>query len=503
VYGRARVPRVLPSSSFNDEQAFGFAPSPLDALSLYNGVAKFEHPQCFGSHAEALFALEVLEAVFPFLEHHTQLAEDSVVLELLEDKKHKAAGDPWRIQGAHSKGEALRKFGLSQLEEFYRGDTSVIGSTLKDELRPIGKDARLFRPQDVSSYIEGARLFHSQNMYLTETHRSPVFCRFVVPGQDVVQMFCSLRRHGGENFAADGAQWDAHFPLFVASILAEFRISGGLPRDRVERYYQQMYSGYTLVFDELLNLPGQPSGHFNTSVDNSLCHIVLMAIHAFRHHFSLEQFLREVKYYSCGDDLVWSTRSPLFRPVELEKTYNSLCVYLEFQSFDSLPVEELVFVGVKLTKRTFGGREFELFTLVSPRSFASLHIHKRKTIRSPLLKLAKFASLAILWFCDVDRYKLARNMFEQELAHCVRKGSLSPADPVVVGLWGATQERRLLHQYLGWEFKQHEEFSVSLSFGPSWNSRGGLSESCRRLCGMSSELGTPCSVLLRRERIGV
>lgn len=499
---RPRVPRVLPTSAYEKGEYGGWGPAPLDDLSLTNGVAKFEHVQGAVSSAEVSFALLALEFMFPFLPMHTKLADDDVVRELVEDKYGRAAGDPWRVLKCQTKKQAMESYGLAALEKYYADYTSVISSTLKDELRPVGKDARLFRPQDISSYIEGARLFHHQNVEITRTGASPVFCRFVVPGRDVNRMFDRLIQLGGENFAADGSQWDAHFPLFVAAIIAEFRIRQGVDRKRAERYYSQMYNGYTLVLNEVLNLVGQPSGHFSTSVDNSLGHVILMAIHAYRSGLTIGEFLDQVRFYCCGDDLIWSTKVACFRPSDVERTYNSCGVYLEFQSYDTLPVKDLVFVGVKLASREIDGRSYTLFSLESSRSFASLHLHKRNCSKHPIFKLAKFASLAILWFADVERFELARAMFQQELARQVRKKTLCVDQVEVKGLWNATNPRFLLGQYMEWE--DNTSCKVVLSFGPSWNLQGGLKTArCRRLCGTSLGMGIPCSVVLQGGGIGV
>lgn len=434
---------------------------------------------------------------------HTRVSTDDEVNKMVYDHSDKAAGEPWRCRGAQTKKQCLDRFGLPQIESYYRDNTSVISSTLKDELRLVGKDARLFRPQDVSSYVEGCRLFYHQNEYLSDPLRSPIFCRFQIPGQDVVQMFNSLIAQGGCNFAADGSQWDARFPIVVAAIIAQFRIDGGLDRDRVQRYYSQMYNGYTLVLDELLNLVGQPSGHFNTSIDNSLGHMILMAIHACRCGFTIDRFVKEVKFYCCGDDLVWSTTSPLFYPKSMESSYNSLGVYLEFQSYDSLPVDDLVFVGVRTCYKTFENQNVKLFTLVSDRSFASLHLHKRRTERHPIDKLAKFVSLAILWFCDDYRYTLACEMFFQQLARCVAKNQLSTNDVRVEGLASVLNTRRLFRMYMGWETKGVAHFTAHLVFRPSGYDVGGLKSVCRRPCELSLGQGTQLSVLLQQEPTGV
>lgn len=479
-----------------------YGPAPLDFLSLSNGIAKFEHAQVNGSNQEVSFALSCLEYLFPLLWMDSNLSTEEEIKTLLEEKKSKAAGEPWRIERIHNKGQALERVGLGRLAEYYNSFDSVISSTLKDELRLKGKDARLFRPQDVASYIEGATLFHHQNQHLTIPLVGPIFVRFQVPGQDIPMMFASLEQHNKEGFAADGSQWDAHFPLFCASIIAEFRIRCGLPRDRVERYYTQMYGGYTLCSNEILQLIGQPSGHFNTSVDNALCHIVLLSIHAFRLGMTVQQFIANLKFYCCGDDLVWTTTDHGFYPSEIEKTYNSFEVYLEFQSYQPLPIDDLIFVGVKRANKTVGSRTFKLFSLVSPRSFASLHVHKRKTLKNPLLKLAKFASLGILWFCDEERYTLVCELFRQELAHLIRKHKVCAADASVIGLMRAFSPDRLLKQYMHWEHKAKSEVNLVLQFGSSGNTSGDLNKPCRRLCGLSLGLEIPCSVLLQQELTG-
>lgn len=487
----------MPTSGYPEGvSSGGFAPAPLDFASMHNGVAKFDHKQRLLSTSEIEYALGVLHDLFPLLEEFSSLADQDQVEAALAEHAEKSAGEPWRCAGLYSKGRTYQQYGLSQLEEYYRTNTSVISSTLKDELRLEGKDSRLYRPQDVSSYIEGCRLFLSQNEYLSETGKSPVFCRFQVPGQDVVRMFDSLRNFEGKNFAADGSQWDARFPLIVAAIIAQFRIDGGLDRERVERYYSQMYNGFTMVFNEYFNLAGQPSGHFNTSIDNSLGHIIVMSVHACRSGLTIEQFISQVKYYCCGDDLIWSTIVPIFFPHELERTYNSLGMFLTFQSYDSLPVDDLIFVGVKSAYTKFGEQTVRLFSLVSDRSFAALHCHKKVTEKRPIDKLAKFASLAILWFCDDERYSLAKEMFFQTLASLVSKNRLSRSDPRVKGLASVLNRRRLFRMYMGWESKKAVSFSAVLDFKPSGYDIGGLKRACRRRCELSLGEGIQCSVVL-------
>lgn len=397
---------------------------------------------------EAQFALDVLMYLFPTLPQHSQLAPDAVVLEELKQHSEKTSGFPWNMYGAPSKGQALEKFGLTGLEEYYAAYTSVIGSTLKDELREQGKDARFFRPQDVSSYIEGCRLFYNQNELLMRTLESPVFVKFCSPGQDFPRMLRKLMEHGGECYAADGSRWDANFQVFVAQILCCFR-SLGADKERVFRYYCQMYCGVTNVQGNVFRLFGQPSGHYNTSTDNSLGHIVLMSIHAFRHNMTIEAFIADLLFYACGDDIIWSTISDTFAPELIDETYSSCGVFLEFESLTSRSPLELTFVGCKGVWKKIHGLKVLLYSLVGRRSLASLHCDKKG--RKPIDHIAKLASLAQLFFADEERYNIAVMALRHRLAEYVAAGVLSLSDPSVVGLLRSVDPEVLTRQYLSWE----------------------------------------------------
>lgn len=431
------------------------------------------------SEREQLYALNYLHHLFPGMRNATREATDTEVLAALEAREEKAAGAPWCWRGAPHKGQALKKYGLAQLEEYYKGDVSLIGSTLKDELRPTGKDARLFRPQDVSSYVEGCRLFYSQNEYLTETFASPVFVKFVVPGHDLGTMFNTLRQLKGDNYAADGSQWDAHFPLGVAQIIARFRSQRF--DDRIQRYYSQMYNGWTVVGANVINLVGQPSGHYNTSVDNCLGHIIGFAVHAYRRGLVYEDLDTFVVYYCCGDDLIWSTKLTCFAPAELEDTYNSLGMYLEFESYETQPIEALTFVGVKSVTYERGGVQMAMFKLVSQRAVASLNIHRKSATTVDIL--SKYASLAILWFCDLEKYELAVGKFYAFLDEQVRSHHISRQDQRVIGLERLLNRERIFLMYA--DYESSRRLLLPLEIELFENCTGSLKERCLKHCARS------------------
>lgn len=412
---------------------------------------KFQHPQVTWNEDEASFALRYLHYLFPMIRQNSVEASDTIVQEKILEHKDKAAGFPWFALGACTKKEAFEKFTLEQLEDYYRDNTSIISSTLKDELRPINKDARFFRPQDVSSYIEGVRLFHHQNEYMCKVHKSPLFLQFVTPGRDLPYMFSQLSSFSSNMYAADGSAWDANFPLFASTIIATFRAQGfeGEKDERIARYYQMMYDGYTNVGGHLLNLVGNPSGHHNTSVDNALLHCILMAIHAYRSGIPIEYIEQELFFRVCGDDLVYASRDKIFEPRKLSETYSSLGVYLEFESLEPQQLEDLSFCGVSPFFRNVNGTPSLMYVLSGKRAEAALVIDKKK--RTPVQLLAKIASIAQLLFADETRFKIAVKVFHRRLTDYVDTGQLSLFDVNVVGLLRSIEPTVLLRQYLCWE----------------------------------------------------
>lgn len=241
-------------------------------MSVWNGVYRFCHPQKSLPIEFAQYAVHVLDYYYPLLKLHSQERDQNFIIAKLRDPEHsdKAAGYPCNNMGASTKVAALDKFGLERLVEMY-ADCSMIGSTLKNEVRPEGKDARFFRPCDVSTYCEALRLFDDQNEYLADNLFShPIFIKFATPGTDLGDMYGRLLNHGGKFNHFDGSAWDANFSLAIAEILCYWRARDHPSPNAVVEYYSRMYNGYTSVYGNMFHLIGQPSGHLLTSTDNSL-----------------------------------------------------------------------------------------------------------------------------------------------------------------------------------------------------------------------------------------
>lgn len=491
----------LPKYKYPDLVAHGYTRAPLDPLSFWNGVCKFDHGQKTLTVREVEYVMECLRRWFPYLPSMSDLAKDEDVIHALEAHKSKTSGYPWAHLGAPTKGSALEKFGLQQIEDFYRQFTSMVGSTLKSEIRLVGKDSRLFRPQDVSSYVEGIRLFLMQNYYLMETlHHSPLFNKYVIPGLDLLKVFLDLFEFGGRYAASDGASWDANFPLCVAAVIATFR-STPENADRVQRYYSMMYNGYTNCQGHVLHLVGQPSGHHNTSLDNSLGQCVVMALHAYRSGLTVDQFFSQVRFRCCGDDLIYADKSGCFAPDRLSQTYESIGLYLEFEGDGELidDVYSLAFVGMRIGVRVHNGVAFRVPYLREQRTRASVEISK--TLSTPMDLLAKYVSLAQMSFGDADLYAFCKDAAERHLREAIAAGSLSLADPAVRSYLYGLREDVLFKRHLSWESIFTCQETVKLKCTPfkrfydgsKFNGYGAQRSSRSRLRKKSRFDGSPCA----------
>lgn len=436
----------LPRSKLQPGKVEGFERAPLDLVSLWNGALKFDHKQNTFDSDECNYALQYLISLFPMC--MIKLASDGEVLEDLLERSDRSAGFPWNRFGLSTKGKVLDAMGVEAIENHYRLHTSVFDSTLKDELRPVGKDARFFRPSPVELYTEGIRLFKHMNDVLMSLHaENPIFCKFVTPGQDIVRAreyvaeFCNA-------YGADGSSWDAYFPIMVASIICTFRClncSDEQLRQRIVRYYCEAYCGYTVIGGNVYNLVGQPSGHYNTTVDNCLAHIICLAIHARRHNIEMSS----LRFKCCGDDLLYASFDDRWNPESVSDTYASLGVYLEFEKEHPSNAFDLLFVGTRGCIRSYRGVQYPLYTLRPNRVRATLAIHPIKS--DAKLKLFKFCSLTQLVFADEVLFRFCTSMVMKHVSDAVANNELSMFDPDVRGLLASIDENRLFRAYMGWE----------------------------------------------------
>lgn len=442
--------RPLPQSKYAITCSAEYVPAPLDMNSVWNGLAKFDHvqktvPTDFWPYAEA-----VLDYFYPLMRQNSGMSTlDEVECKILAHE-HKTAGYPCNNNGCATKGEALQSFGIKGLLSMYTEESSIIGVTLKDELRRIGKDARLFRPMDVCAYAEALTLFDKQNEYLmSNLFYHPSFVRYKSPGLDLGRLYRRLGLHGGDKYDSDANAWDANFPLAIAEFLCYWRSRGHAEPKRVREYYRRMYNGYSSFGGLLYNLVGQPSGHLLTTVDNSLGNIVLMSYHAFRNHLSVETFLSEVLFYVCGDDLIWADRTGLFSPTALSESYFDLGVFLEFESLEPKSFEALSFVGTHPRTVVFNNCRVQSYVYDVPKLSAKSLVYKKNC--TDVDRLVKLCAYAQLLFNDADAYNVLCKLCDTFYSDSVRIGTISPVDKRALGSLSSITAQRLQRVYGGFE----------------------------------------------------
>lgn len=386
-------------------------------------------------------------------ERSRELSDDQIEV-ALRDPVHavKAAGFPCNAFGAGTKVAALEKFGLPGLKKIYDVNESIVGSTLKAEIRDWLKDARAFRPSDVSAYVYGLCYFYDQDNYILENVnlRTPVFAQYQTPGQAILRVYDELVLFGGDCFGADGKKWDAHYPLVVAQFVCWWRAQGDAERlEKFEKYYRRMYNGWTLVYDRLVNLVGQPSGHMNTTTDNCLCHVFMFAYHAWRCGLTPQFLYDNVRFFCSGDDLIWSTKSPLFRPKTLVKTYESFGMDLEFESWDPSPAHHLSFVGVTPCTSVLRGHSYQLYVGRIERLKASYEFYERNAkLKS---RLSKKVSILQLMFPVEELFEEYKKRLYYDIDVAIANGELLLNDADVAGWKASLNFSTLLNQYLEFE----------------------------------------------------
>lgn len=402
-------------------------PAPLDEISQYNGCLKFVHNQKTITSDERSFLLSKLHSKLGVFLSRSSVVDDETIEQWIVPDT--SPGWPYTQNVGSTKEQVLDKISVKELLSDFDHYSQVVTSTLKMELRRPGKDARLFRPAPISSVVKGIQLFALQNHHLLS---APLETRIAIgiptPGLGHSLIWDMIYRSGGPYKSADGSSWDANFPLWAAELICEFR-SSYLPgyEEDVERYYQHMYCGSTNVNGMAYPLIGNPSGHYNTSTDNSLLQLMMMWLLEYQEHTLFE-------YFVCGDDLIIGGLDVPDKSIN--DLYNSHGMYLEFLTPDQTPFYDLVFVGTHPVKVD----EKMRYAYDEVKQLSSCNF--RETKGSILDYYSKLSSIAANLFYTPS-YKIIRGA----MIHLARSFNLDPT--VCQGLWEASSEFRLIAQYSG------------------------------------------------------
>lgn len=396
-----------------------------------------------------------MDLLYPAMRNHSSTLTETEIYDIVSHADHnsKISGFPFNEAGFPTKISAYDEYGFEHLLEMFIMSAQLIGVTLKDEIRLVGKDARLFRPQNLSAYVVGLLLFENQNKYLmSRLLQHPIFLKYVTPGVALTYLYALIDSFGGTANHADAQQWDSHFQLWLAWVILNWRLRTIDPKyhQLAIRYYSMMYNGYSTVGGYLFHLVGQPSGHVNTSVDNSIAHIAIMSYHAFLNDISPREFLTQVKFFACGDDLIWSDKTQKFSAKALDLTYQSVGTYLEFGSWEACPLADLRFVSTQPVFFDLGNGDSELsYSYHADKLLASALLNKIK--QKPLDHLAKLASIARLLYGQPEHFRFVKNLFDATLENYKFLKLVDPDSANVCGLQACLDDREVRRAYLDWD----------------------------------------------------
>lgn len=343
-HGGLPVSKLVPSPlSVDFDPERHYQPAPLDLVSLVNGLNKYDHEQVnFSDQFKDTF-MAVLEVVYgPYLEDLRQWTNERIFQEFTTDS---ASGFPFNRIGKSLKKDVIRD--VSDIEPLlvqFETETTFFNASLKDELRPSNKDARVFVYQSLPGVIMGMKLFGAQNEALNFAYqRTPYSVGFQHPGTHLLKVWGEVGKRLYRN-AADGISFDANIQLQVVEIVRDFR-KKYLPvslHSLVDRYYDSTYNPWVICMGQILSLTGQTSGQFNTTSDNTL----ISSGYAYTYCVSNQIPLSRTSIYSCGDDLLFASDHPVCWSL-MGRWYSDHGMYLEFASEFNCEVEDLTFLGTR------------------------------------------------------------------------------------------------------------------------------------------------------------
>jgi hypothetical protein len=353
-----------------------FLPAPLDFISFFNGLEKCIHHQSLLLDDEVLFLQHVLDwtygPVFGGVYGLNIPLDDSLISWIVPNT---SPGFPYTLCCGSDKETVLRKLSIESLYNDFLTTSSVLSGTLKDELRPFYKDARLFQPAPLDSIVAAIHLFGQQNQAMVHScHQIRSGIGMETPGFDVVLMWRKLYKFANNHYDADGSQFDVHVPLWAIELVLWLRLkySSSDMRPFVKLYYRKMYWGYLNAFGNLLAFIAQRSGQYNTASDNDI--VSHMNVWLYCKFAKIP--LNEILFYTCGDDLIIACDHSNFSVRDFIACSVRHGIFLEFKSYNPTPFEEATFCG---THPIFHPRDGLVYTYDESKQLGSLLWCSRKS----------------------------------------------------------------------------------------------------------------------------
>lgn len=420
-----------------------YTPAILNSDAMVTGVKKYKSKQkVFILEQEKQILLRWLTLMYGHVMSCPMWTQDKAIDEIDGER---AAGSPYDFVYGPLKHFALKFLNFNQFLLHFCFYNQVHRATLKDELRLKGKIARLFVPINICMIAIGNWLFGAQNDSFVQFVRD-ICIKIGLPSPSYVcyKMWGNITRWSGYSTDGDGSWWDALTPLCLVEVVRDFR-KKFLPETVhpfVDKYYNQVYAGYTNVMGHLVTLDGQLSGQTNTTTDNSLIHSCIMMLHAIRHGMSYDEFRQQVEWYVVGDDLIYNTTSSKFTALQLEQTWRSFGMFLESRGYVS--PDELMFVGMKPQQRVVDGNTYSLYVFRARKNLESMNYYKKGATISQ--RLSTLVNLTMGIFADKEYFDFMKSVTYNFAAQ--NNGVLTEIDYRLLSM---LDEQVLLDLYTGFE----------------------------------------------------
>lgn len=186
-----------------------------------------------------------------------------------------SVGYPYSTQFAN-KREMFESCGTDWLRQCYElyGKApyrSVFDQSLKEELRPIGKDPRGILAAPVDNVYISKRVFGSQTAgFYLSANETPSAVGMVREHLGWARLFKQLSRHK-TGISIDIKRFDSRLARFVMETIRDFRIYCGAPANYAVPLYAQLIDTMVRLPDGSLRLKrgGNPSGSTTTTPDNT------------------------------------------------------------------------------------------------------------------------------------------------------------------------------------------------------------------------------------------
>ena len=364
----------LKKGPLDDGEDTDYLPADLCYEAMYNGLNKSTPDTTAMSDELVQKIVSYLETTYGkfVLRSRAKTFEEVVEQMNLET----SPGFPWYFK-YQTKRQVLENHWdeiKQEVEEILAGNLPPYPhtATLKDEFRPKEKVAtttdklstRIFQNVALSKVIAANMLFEDQNDQLMKHIREhPITLGVPMPGPQFPALFQDLQDFcKGQPLAwdDDGKGWDTMFHLSLAAAIREFR-KKHLPEAyhlAVDRIYDDVYMGFTIVAGVVVRLPHQKSGWSNTGSDNSLAKdaVYYVAYSDLNPLADVSLYKREVKTFSNGDDGMGAkshagVNFPIKQVVDLlAEKYR---IFIEVTSEDFKPVSDLIFLSHQIVWRNF------------------------------------------------------------------------------------------------------------------------------------------------------